>query len=264
MPHHADDLATRTDRELVDATRAGHDEAYAELWTRYYQAGLSAARSVTSTIDPDDLTQEAFASILGTIRHGGGPDSAFRSYLMTSIRNTAASWGSRRREDIYDEWEGVADPHCTEQENVRAWERNAAATAFRALPRRWQVVLWLAEVERYRTKDIASLLDVSQNAAAQLAFRARHGLRAAWIQAHLRDDPDRPECQWVVSHLGEFAHGTGTITQTCRVARHLQMCARCEQVADEAHRVSARLGAAGGRVAAGLTPGEEPRAAVSA
>lgn len=249
MTHHADAAyGTRSDRELLDATRAGNDSAYGELWARYYQAGVSAARSLTSTIDPDDLTQEAFTSILGTIRHGGGPDTAFRSYLMASIRNTAATWGSRRREDAYDDWEGLPDPRWTDQESDRAWERRAAATAFRALPRRWQVVLWLAEVERCRTKDIASFLDVSQNAAAQLAFRARQGLRAAWVQAHLRDDPDRPECQWVVAHLGEFAHGTGSITQTCRVARHVSACARCADVAEEARRVSARLGVGGGFV----------------
>ena len=264
MAHDVDDLAARTDRELLHATREGHDAAYGELWMRHYQAGVSAARAVTSSIDPDDLAQEAFTSILGTIRHGGGPDSSFRSYLMASIRNTAASWGSRRREDTYDEWEALADPRCNEQEIDRAWERNAAAAAFRALPRRWQIVLWLAEVERYRTKDIASLLDVSQNAAAQLAFRARQGLRAAWIQAHLTDDPERPECQWVVSHLGEFAHGTGTITQTCRVARHLHVCVRCEQVAEEAHRVSARLGASGGRVAGPFARTGTLRTAVSA
>ena len=264
MAHTADDYAARSDRELLLAARSGHDAAYGELWMRYYPSGVSAARAITSTIDPDDLAQEAFTSILGTIRHGGGPESAFRSYLMTSIRNMAATWGSRRREDTYDDWEGLADPLCSEQENDRAWDRSVAAAAFRALPRRWQVVLWLSEVERYRTKDIASLLDVSQNAASQLAFRARQGLRAAWIQAHLREDPHRPECQWVVSHLGEFAHGTGTITQTCRVARHLQVCARCEDVAEEAHRVATRLGPSSGGVGTGLTPGPARQEAVSA
>ena len=36
----------------------------------------------------DDLVAEAFAKVLDTLRSGGGPDLAFRAYLLTTLRNT--------------------------------------------------------------------------------------------------------------------------------------------------------------------------------
>ncbi|GAA1726604.1 hypothetical protein GCM10009746_05550 [Microbacterium paludicola] len=74
---------------------------------------MTVARSITSTVDPDDLVQEAYTRIFQAIRRGGGPTGAFRAYLFTAIRNTAASWGRGRREFAIEELEAVADPSST-------------------------------------------------------------------------------------------------------------------------------------------------------
>ncbi|WP_036299231.1 RNA polymerase sigma factor, partial [Microbacterium sp. C448] len=81
------------DADLVLRARSGDGEAYAELWRRHYRSGITVARSITSSLDPDDLVQEAYARIYQSIRRGGGPTGSFRAYLFTSIRNTAAGGG---------------------------------------------------------------------------------------------------------------------------------------------------------------------------
>ena len=103
------------DADLILRTRSGDAEAFGELWRRHYPSGMSVARSITSSIDPDDLVQEAYTRIYQAILKGGGPNGSFRAYLFTSIRNTAAGWGRSRRETAIDELDTVADPDTTDQ-----------------------------------------------------------------------------------------------------------------------------------------------------
>src|SRR3546814_3555878 len=78
-------------------------------------------------------------------------------------------------------------------------------------------------------------------AVAQLAFRAREGLREAWIQAHLQTADDDAECQWSIEHLGAYTRGNLSARDTRRMEKHLSGCARCTLIASEAKEVSRRL-----------------------
>ncbi len=168
----------------------GDRAAFGELWRRHYRSGITVARSVTSSLDADDLVQEAYARIYQSILKGGGPTGSFRAYLFTSIRNTAAGWGRARRETTIDELEAVEDQASSEQATADALDRSLTVQAFRSLPTRWQEVLWYSEIESMKPAEIAPLLGMKATAVAQLAFRAREGLREAWIQAHLRSVED--------------------------------------------------------------------------
>src|SRR5690606_7123919 len=229
------------DADLVLRTRSGDAAAFGELWQRHYRAGLAVARSVTSSIDAEDLVQEAYARIYQAILKGGGPNGSFRAYLFTSIRNTAGAWGRARRETAIDELDSVADPASSEGAAYEELDRGLTAQAFRSPPSRWQEVLWYSEIEQMKPAAIAPLLGMSAGAVSQLAFRAREGLREAWIQAHLRSVGEDSECQWTIEHLGAHARGNLGVRAQQRVDRHLQECTRCMIVAAEADDVSSRL-----------------------
>ncbi|WP_091231064.1 sigma-70 family RNA polymerase sigma factor [Microbacterium sp. 3J1] len=233
--------ASIADADLVLRTRSGDAEAFAELWRRHYPSGMSVARSITSTIDPDDLVQESYTRIYQAIIKGGGPNGSFRAYLFTSIRNTAAAWGRSRRESAIDELDTVADPDSTEQAANEALDRSLTAQAFRSLPSRWQEVLWYTEIEQMKPQETAPLLGMKAGAVSQLAFRAREGLREAWIQAHLRSAAPGSDCQWTIEHLGAYSRGNLSTRDHRRLELHLEDCARCMIVAAEAKDVSKRL-----------------------
>ncbi|MBN9188268.1 MAG: sigma-70 family RNA polymerase sigma factor, partial [Microbacterium sp.] len=240
----ADDAAMlhdTADADLVTRTRAGDSAAFGELWRRHYASGMSVARSVTSSIDPDDLVQEAYVRIFQSIQRGGGPTGSFRAYLFTSIRNTAAAWGRSRRETAVDEWEAVADPSSTERAADDALDRSLTHQAFRSLPTRWQEVLWYTEIEQMKPGEIAPLLGLRATAVAQLAFRAREGLREAWIQAHLKSVEDGSDCQWTIERLGAYSRNNLGKRDLAKIEKHLHDCARCAIVASEAKEVSGRL-----------------------
>ncbi len=229
------------DADLVLRSRSGDAAAFGELWRRHYRSGVVVARSVTDSIEPDDLVQEAYARIFQAIRRGGGPTGSFRAYLFTAIRNTAAAWGRGGRDAAIDELDAVADPDTTDEATMAALDRSLTHTAFRSLPTRWQEVLWYTEIEQLKPAEIAPLLAMKPVAVAQLAFRAREGLREAWIQAHLNSVADGSECQWAIEHLGAHTRGNLGARNRNRLEVHLADCARCTIVAGEAQEVGSRL-----------------------
>ena len=234
-------LDDAADQELVLRSRSGDRAAFGELWRRHYRAGISVARSMTSSLDADDLVQEAYARIYQSILRGGGPTGSFRAYLFTSIRNTAAGWGRARKETTTDDLETIEDPATSDRATEDALDRSITVRAFRSLPSRWQEALWYSEIEGMKPAEVAPLLGMKPTAVAQLTFRAREGLREAWIQAHLKNVANGSDCQWTIERLGAFARSNLSRRDQARAEAHLAECARCSIVASEAKDVSRRL-----------------------
>ena len=66
--------------------RGGDVDAYGELFSRHVDAARRLARQLVSRPDVDDLVSDAFAKVLVVLQRGGGPDVAFRAYLLTAVR----------------------------------------------------------------------------------------------------------------------------------------------------------------------------------
>jgi len=98
QPRPLDDPAGCTDAELIAAVRAGDRAAFAQLYERHERAARRMARQLSaSPHDVDDLVAEAFARVLDMLSAGRGPDSAFRAYLLTAVRNGMYERGRRSR-----------------------------------------------------------------------------------------------------------------------------------------------------------------------
>ena len=140
-----------------------------------------------------------------------------------------------------DDLDAVEDPATSDEATESALDRGLTHQAFRSLPSRWQEVLWYTEIEQMKPAEIAPLLGMKPTAVAQLAFRAREGLREAWIQAHLQSLADGSDCQWTVERLGAHARANLARRDQSKVDAHLAECTRCAIVAAEAKEVSSRL-----------------------
>ncbi|PPH50347.1 sigma-70 family RNA polymerase sigma factor, partial [Rathayibacter sp. AY1E2] len=234
----------RSDEELVALVREGRTDAVSELWRRHSSAGRTVARAWASSSDPDDLVSEAFLRVLRAIERGGGPEGAFRPYFFTAVRNVAGSWARRdRHERPFDEADRALpsagpDP---EAHALAALERDLGARAFRALPPRWQEVLWYTEVEGLSPAAAAPLMGLRPNAVAALGVRAREGLRSAWIREHVADASATGECEWVLERAGTYARGRVPVRDRHRIDRHLDGCLSCREVLAEAESTARRL-----------------------
>lgn len=193
-----------SDAELIERARSGDQRAFGELWRRHYRSAARVARQFTSSIDADDLVSEAYARIYQRVLAGGGPTGAFRPYLYTTIRNLASTWGAATRDVQVQIVEDREDERIPDDPAAWALDRTLTARAFRSLPERWQSVLWYTEVEGMDPHEVAPLMGMTANGVAALSYRAREGLRKAWLQAHVSDGTALGECQWAMSRLGDM------------------------------------------------------------
>ncbi len=170
------------DAELIEFTRAGDPDAYGELYRRHYQSACAAARALThNRSDTEDVISEAFARVLRASRSGGGPEVSFRPYLIAAVRNVFYDRVRCNRELPSDGMIGEVNATALEDDSDRE-DCACASAAFAALPDRWQRVLWYSEVEGRSSMEIAPLLGLAPNAVAALAYRAREGLRQAYLR----------------------------------------------------------------------------------
>ncbi|WP_460631312.1 RNA polymerase sigma factor [Leifsonia lichenia] len=186
----------RDDEELIGLVRGGGDaarRAYAELWKRHVPSALAAARRITTTFDAADLASEAFARVLSSLQAGKGPELSFRAYLVTTMRNVAALWARQEGRLAVQELDDM--DAIPETAGLDRLDRLAGFEAFQSLPDRWRKVLWYSEVEDLNPTEIGALFGITSSAAAMLAFRARQGLRKAWLSSVEPDaqrSPARP------------------------------------------------------------------------
>jgi RNA polymerase sigma factor (sigma-70 family) len=221
-------LAAQDDGELLRLVRAGHDAAFGELFARHAGAVRGyAMRCCTELADAEDMAAEAFFRVFQAVRRGSGPDDNVRGYLLTVVRRLAAEWSVRRR-DV-----PVADDELGRQVDaghvapVSRADLQLIARAFTTLPSRWRAVLWRVEVEGERPAVVAPHFGLSANATAALARRARQGLRAAYLQAHLAPTGGATGCRSVVAKLGGFTADQVTGAEADRITEHLAGCASC-------------------------------------
>src|SRR5215207_6943843 len=173
--------ALPSDAELIAAARAGNDDAYGQLYSRHVGAARAGARSLTrSRALADDLVGEGFTRVLAALRNGGGPEVAFRPYLLASIRSAFYDRARKdRRVEVTDDVEAVAAAGALElfDPRISLDERHIIAKAFASLPERWQLVLWHTEVEGRSPADVARRLGprARGHGRAPGALRQLHG-----------------------------------------------------------------------------------------
>lgn len=221
-----------SDAALIAAVRGGDIAAYGELYDRH----LAAARRVAAAIaadaaERDDLIAEGFTRVLRILRAGEGPDEDFRPYLLTTIRNTMISW--RRRDSAVSLVAEVPDvlPGAGSDEPVGSrLHATVAVDAFASLPERWRTVLWRTEIDGESPARIAEDLGMTPNGVAALAYRAREGLRQAYLDQHV-PTARRRTCRNVTGQLARWVRDGISDHKAHRIAAHLDQCADCRELA---------------------------------
>ena len=223
-----------TDAELIERTRTGDMTAYDELYRRHLDGAQRVARVVTGSHDEaQDVVSEAFTRVLDRLQHGGGPEGELGPYLNTIVRRLAIDrYRASRRDGL------PADPTLfevmpeTDDPIARSTDRDLVRRAFETLPDRWQQVLWHTEIEGRTPAALAPTLGSTPNAVAALAYRAREGLRQAYLAVHLSADIPA-ECRPYVPKLAAYVRGTLSPREDEWVAAHVEDCPHCRDRRDE-------------------------------
>lgn len=226
--------------------RGGDLEAHGVLFARHHSAAVRVAAKLTygTRISAEDATSEAFLRTLGAIQAGKGPRESYRAYLYTVLRNYIADTAGRDSRSLtVDDFETVDAHILTPEMNpaVTAFESDVVRRAYASIPERWQAALWYSEVEGMKPGAIAPLLGLTANGTSALLFRAREGLRQAYLVAHLAAAEPGTECAAISPKLGAYERGKLTGRDRVRVQAHVESCADCTGMVTEVHEVNRGL-----------------------
>lgn len=217
------------DEELLALTRAGHQDAYAVLFARYRYSALRLARHLGQRDDADDIVAESFARMLDLLQRGKGPDESFRAYLFTTVRHECGRRAKARLRVVpSDDPQQLQPSAAVAPEPIDNFERQAVRAAYESLPPRWRTVLWHLDVEGRKPHELAPMLEMSPNGVSALVYRARSGLRNAYLQQHLSDNvPARSSCWEHRNKLSAFVRRTAPPSDRKKIHAHLQGCEEC-------------------------------------
>ena len=231
------------DPVLISRVRAGDPDAYGLLFERHRAAAVAFAGRLAGPNYADDLVAEAFAKVLDVLRRGLGPTVSFRSYLLTSIRSVWSNTvRSEQRYHLVDDYlvEPVGERAASDPD--QRFDNRMVAAAFQSLPERWQAALWYTAVEGMSHAEIAVILGVKPNAVAAVSFRAREGLRQAFLAEHIRAVDDETCRMWADS-LSPYVRGTLDRRKVAKLEAHLDGCIACTAALAHLDDVNNRLGA---------------------
>lgn len=221
------ELSVLTDEQLCEQVRQGDREAFATLWQRHYAEASGYARK----LDPraaEDAVAEVLARVFADLTQGKGPNSAFRSYLLLSIRNSIYR-GARGIQTSELPAENLLPAHEAHIEMEQDEETRVVHAALQDLPERWREALLLSEVEGRSLAEIGERFNIAPNAVSALLRRARGGLRRAWVSAHFSGAKLSEECASVIEAFGDFRWGTPTPQQRTWFEAHVRACDTCAE-----------------------------------
>jgi len=171
---------------LVQEAAAGSGVSYGALYDRYAPQVFNYCLRLTgSPDDASDATQEAFVNVLRRLQDDDRPVLEFSSYLFAAARHESyALMRHRTRTHPSDsppvERARVADVETDPERAILLRDSQEAVREANAqLAPRHREVLALREVAGRSYDEIGETMGISENAAAQLIWRARAKLREA-------------------------------------------------------------------------------------
>ena len=241
------------DVDLAERVRKGDRDAAVELWTRHYHAVLLGARRVTwQSRDAEEIASDAFSGMLLALSTGAGPRTSVRAYLMTSVRNLAASRARRPSSGEVITDDIAMFDHGIPDSSSRMSELELVRVAFADLPQRWQIVLWRTAVDKDSNIEVGQAMGLSANGVAALAKRARRGFRLAYLRAHISDRGVEATCKPFVDGLADLTVSDADAPP--ELLDHVSTCASCAKRIDELRAVNLNLAGVVAPAVFGLFP----------
>jgi DNA-directed RNA polymerase specialized sigma24 family protein len=223
------------DDQLVRAVRAGDTNAFGELYVRYARKAHHAATElVDSHEDSEDLTAEAFTTLLEQLLTGNGPVLRFWPGLLAQLR--AAMLRTVPHIDTPFAGQREITGGCLSDAQLESARREREYTlvldAFAGLPTRPRTLLLRLLIRGMSVEVVAAALRTDVDLTAKAASRAREALRVAYLQAHVPSSLS-PACVEPASRLAAWLCGHLAQQPREQVSRHVADCSFCRQTTSE-------------------------------
>lgn len=190
---------------LVEQLRAGSEEAFAWLISRYQQPLFSLIyRILPNPGDAADITQEVFVKIFRGIAHFHG-EASLKTWIYRIALHEALNqrrwWSRHQRREVAMEDDGSAEEHASPlellpdpQESPFDAAAHAEVTArveaaLREVPEPYRTVVVLRDIEGFGYEEIAEILKTNLGTIKSRLMRGRAHLKsrlAPYVEAASR------------------------------------------------------------------------------
>lgn len=178
--------------ELVRSARRGDGAAFEQLVRLHLRAAYSVALAVTNDpSDAEDVTQDAFVAALERLDECKDPER-FSGWLLRIVRNRALNL--RRAQAVRTAQPLIAANDAVSAANPdrdtgRALLREELQSALAELTETQRQVVLLHDLEGYKHREIANLLEISEGASRFHLSTARARLRDLLTARQKGDKP---------------------------------------------------------------------------
>jgi len=173
-----------SEEEIIEGCKKGKRKAQDELYRRYSASMLGISmRYSTNVSEAEDALQEAFIRIFKYIvNFEGRREGSLSAWIKTIVVNTTLSHNRNNKkhhytEDIDDVQVGDdPEPFIEDEDNAKR-QQQKVLKAIQQLPVGYRTVLNLYVVEGYTHKEIAEILEISENTSKSQLSKARRYLK---------------------------------------------------------------------------------------
>ena len=191
-------MSERTELELIADSRAGDQEALAELFRRHYALSVAVARGILTQHDEAlDAVQSAYLSAFRNLDSFRG-ESSFKTWITRIVTNQCLMRLRERARRHFVELDGdgldairlpIADRAPTPEDLAMRKElRSALVDAAARLPKKLQEVFLRYTLSGFSIEETARALGLTVPAAKTRLFRARTRIRSrlqsVWMRGH--------------------------------------------------------------------------------
>lgn len=174
-----------SEAEIIEGCKKGKRKAQDELYRRYSSSMLGVCmRYSTNKTEAEDALQEAFIRIFKYIvNFEGRREGSLSAWIKTIVVNTTLSHNRNNKKHHYtediDEIQVGQDPEpfIDEDIDVSRSKQQKILKAMQNLPAGYRTVFNLYVLEGYSHKEIAEILEISENTSKSQLSKARRYLK---------------------------------------------------------------------------------------
>ncbi len=175
-----------SEKEIIEGCKRGKRKAQQELYNRYCGSMLGVAMRYSRNVsEAEDALQEAFIRIYKYIKtFEGQREGSLSAWIKTIVVNTTLSYNRNNKkhqltEDVDDVPIGFEDEGYFFDEEERETQdmQQRILNALQKLPAGYRTVFNLYVMEGYTHKEIAEILEISENTSKSQLSKARRFLK---------------------------------------------------------------------------------------
>jgi RNA polymerase sigma-70 factor (ECF subfamily) len=166
-------MTYHSEKEIIEGCLAGDRAAQRLLYDRFKTRMYTLAYRITGNFDDaNDVLQEGFLLVFGNL-HAFNGEAKLSSWIHTIIARAAIR---KIKERIYFE-----DIESTDTSAIidlgTAIDVDYLEKAIANLPEGYRTIFTLYEIEGFKHREIAELMDISENTSKSQLFKAKKMLR---------------------------------------------------------------------------------------